>query len=354
VGSRPRIAGRSRRTLILLVLASITALTLDARGSSVVDGLRSRVADLMRPVTDAFGSLFSPVEDVWNGVFRYNDLEKENAKLREQLDTYKGREAVIAGSEAEMQRLYALVNLPFAADIPSSVANVIGGRPSNFDQTIQLDRGSADGVKVGYPVVTGGGLVGRVERVSRHSCFVRLLDDPAFTAGVTIGADNSSLLVGQGTGQPLLVELANKPRLATTTDSTSTTGPGGAATTPTTTTAVSTTSAPGSAGQSVTTIAAGASVAGDASNGKATNPDDTPVSTTTTSPESPVITRGMVVLTSGLDVSLYPKGIPVGTVTKVVSPPGSGNLAVTVAPSVDLGRLSVVKILLYDPPDARP
>ncbi|MGE0307508.1 MAG: rod shape-determining protein MreC, partial [Acidimicrobiia bacterium] len=310
MGSRPRIAGRSRRTLILLVLASITALTLDARGSSVVDGLRSTIADLMRPVTDAFGSLFSPVEDVWNGVFRYNDLESENAKLREQLDTYKGREAVIAGSEAEMQRLYALVNLPFAADIPSSVANVIGGRPSNFDQTIQLDRGSADGVKVGYPVVTGGGLVGRVERVSRHSCFVRLLDDPAFTAGVTIGADNSSLLVGQGTGQPLLVELANKPRLAAATDSTSTTGPDGAGAT--TTTAVSTSIASSVAGQGATTIAGGGSAAPDV-----TNPDGTPVSTTTTVPEPPVITRGMVVLTSGLDVSLYPKGIPVGTVTTV-------------------------------------
>lgn len=350
MGSRPRIAGRRRRTLILLVLASITALTLDARGSTVVDGLRSTVADLMRPVTNAFGSLFSPVEDMWNGVFRYNDLESENTRLREELDTYKGREAVIAGSEAEMERLYGLVNLPFAADIPSAVANVIGARPSNFDQTIQLDRGSADGVKVGYPVITGGGLVGRVERVSRHSCFVRLLDDPLFTAGVTIGADNSSLLVGQGTGQPLLVELANKPRIATATatdsSTTTTTGPDGAAATTTTAAASASTSvASGKTGQATTTTVATSD----------TNPDGTPVSpATTVASESPVITRGMVVLTSGLDVSLYPKGIPVGIVSKVVSPPGSGNLVVTVEPAVDLGRLSVVKILLYDPPDARP
>jgi rod shape-determining protein MreC len=60
-----------------------------------------------------------------------------------------------------------------------------------------------------------------------------------------------------------------------------------------------------------------------------------------------VVTRGEVVVTSGLD-QVYPKGLPVGAVTNF----GDGNIykTITVKPSVDLNRLEMVLVVLKATP----
>lgn len=58
---------------------------------------------------------------------------------------------------------------------------------------------------------------------------------------------------------------------------------------------------------------------------------------------------GTVAVTSGLAGSPYPRGIPVGKVTSDVAQPGVHGHAVTVAPIVDLARLSYVEVLIWTP-----
>jgi rod shape-determining protein MreC len=279
-------AGGSRRTLAVLVLAAITTLALDAREFAVIGGTRSRVADTMAPINGVMGSVLSPVEDAWNGVFHYRSLRRENDELRAQLDELKGRESLARAKLAEYHDYYDLLNLSWAPSIEGVAANLVGARPSNFDQSVQIDRGSADGIKPGYPVVTGAGLVGRVVAVGTNVSSVRLLTDAAFTAGVIVGQDPTGLLRGEGTGRQPSVELVQKQR---------------------------------------------------------------PVA-----PDQPAvaIVPGTVVLTSGIDVSLFPKDIPVGVVSSVGAPVGSGNLVISVRPAADLDHLHVVKVLKWDPPKA--
>ena len=60
------------------------------------------------------------------------------------------------------------------------------------------------------------------------------------------------------------------------------------------------------------------------------------------SPDEPVVT-------SGLQQSVFPPGIPVGRVKKAVVPPGAVQQEVTLEPIVDLRRLSFVKVLQWSP-----
>jgi len=60
------------------------------------------------------------------------------------------------------------------------------------------------------------------------------------------------------------------------------------------------------------------------------------------SPEEPVVT-------SGLQQSIYPSGIPVGRVRTARVPPGAVQQEVTVEPFVDLRRLTFVKVLQWSP-----
>ena len=60
------------------------------------------------------------------------------------------------------------------------------------------------------------------------------------------------------------------------------------------------------------------------------------------------IAVGDGVITAGVTESLFPRGIPVGRVNLVERRPGSLDLLVRVDPVVDLQRLSIVQVLLYD------
>ena len=81
-----RRTGRSRFTLLLLVLASITLLTLDFRDTGPVQGLREGAATVFDPVRDATDGVTDPFGNAWNGIVGYDELEDENEQLRRQLD----------------------------------------------------------------------------------------------------------------------------------------------------------------------------------------------------------------------------------------------------------------------------
>lgn len=61
------------------------------------------------------------------------------------------------------------------------------------------------------------------------------------------------------------------------------------------------------------------------------------------------VTVAEVVVTSGLQQSLYPAGIPVAKVVMAKSMPGALSQDVTAAPVVDLRRLSFVRVLQWGP-----
>ena len=89
-------------------------------------------------------------------------------------------------------------------------AQVIDIGSANFEQSIEINRGAGDGVVVGQPVVSGGGLIGKVTSVSTNLATVDLIDDPSFTVGVrvvrtgVVGAAS-----GLGQGNPLQIEDVN-------------------------------------------------------------------------------------------------------------------------------------------------
>jgi rod shape-determining protein MreC len=58
---------------------------------------------------------------------------------------------------------------------------------------------------------------------------------------------------------------------------------------------------------------------------------------------------GTVAVSSGLAGSPYPRGIPLGKVTSDIAQPGVHGHTVTVAPIVDLARLSYVDVLIWTP-----
>jgi len=181
--------GNRRSIIILLVITAITLITLDVRGSGPLTSLRGGARDLFSPVASVVNTIFSPVGDWLSGIRNAGSLNRENDRLRSELEEFQGQDAEEQIAAAENAELRRLLDLPYVEDADAIAARVVSGSPSNFEWTVMIDRGTSSGVLEGMPVVTGLGLVGRVVEADNNRATVLLLRDPLFGADVAIGAE---------------------------------------------------------------------------------------------------------------------------------------------------------------------
>jgi rod shape-determining protein MreC len=200
-----RRTGRSRFTLLLLILTSVTLLTLDYRGFAPLDRARSAVLAAFEPVGDFASDTFEPVGDAWRGAFDFGRLEDENVALRERVDELEGQ--ITSGEVAKdsLRQLLEQAGIEFVGDLPTARARVISGAISNFDSTIEIDKGESAGIRKGMAVVTGQGLVGRVVRTSGDRAVIDLLSGGNVKVGFSVVGTNV-LGVAQGTGDGTRLE----------------------------------------------------------------------------------------------------------------------------------------------------
>jgi rod shape-determining protein MreC len=147
------------------------------------------------------------VSDAFSGVTGYGDLEDENAELRARLAELEGAELQSEEAERELRQLQELLDVDWVGDIPSVGARVVTTPVSNYEQTIELDKGTEDGVEEGMPVVTGSGLAGQVVSASDRRATVRLVTDPDSRIAVRLRTSGDlGLVTGEGPDEPLSVD----------------------------------------------------------------------------------------------------------------------------------------------------
>jgi rod shape-determining protein MreC len=202
-----RRTGRSRVTLALLVLTSLAVLRIDFRDTGIVEGARRAASTVFSPFRGVARTVSSPFENAWNGVTDYGDLEQENDELRERLAELEGQESSVSELRAENEILRQQLELPVASDVQRVVAEVIAGPPSNFTHTVEISKGTADGIQEGMPVLFGAALAGQVVQATSGSATVQLITDPDFAVGVrNLELGLSGTARGRGEGADLVVD----------------------------------------------------------------------------------------------------------------------------------------------------
>lgn len=189
--------GRQARGLsasVVLVICIVASMALMALYSNEGDGgavhtARGIVATVASPfqrigavislpfqaVGNALTNAAAPTEDLLT-------LQQENERLRAQ--TIRFQEY-----QTENERLRALLDMKESYSLVSTGARVISQSADSWNRTITIDKGSADGLTVGMPVMNGDGLLGQIESVSPVSSVVRLITDD--TGGVSVILQNS-------------------------------------------------------------------------------------------------------------------------------------------------------------------
>lgn len=205
---------RSRFTLGLLVLTALTVLVLDLPGTGPLDPVRDAAAAVFRPIRAAGDAVFQPISNGWKGAFGYQDVKDENDQLRKELEDQKGDRSELIRLRAEVAELRKLNRIKVEG-VPTKAAEIVTGPISSFEQTVEIDVGSSDGIKKGMAVVTGGGVLGRVAEVRANRSVVELITESDVSIGVSTKDGALAVATGQGASKPLRVRgFADEAKLA--------------------------------------------------------------------------------------------------------------------------------------------
>lgn len=130
------------------------------------------------------------------------DLMAENTELKDQLLLQSYKLQKLEHLSAENRRLNDLLNA--SSDVEEIVvrAQLTGESPDPFSKRVLINKGSADQVYVGQPVLDAEGLMGQVVEVGKINSWVLLITDPQHSTPVIINR-NGIRAIASGTRDSL-------------------------------------------------------------------------------------------------------------------------------------------------------
>jgi len=163
--------------------------------------LRGAAQDTIAPVAETTASVRAGSNSAWDTITAYWNAGRQNAALRQEMEIARIRLAEAEALASENERLKALLALATGEIEPVATARLIGSSAASSRRFAYLGVGRIDGVKVGMPVRSARGVVGRVLEVARASSRILLLTDTESVLPVRSASDDiAAFAEGRGDG----------------------------------------------------------------------------------------------------------------------------------------------------------
>ena len=196
--------------MIALLLVNFVMMAFDAReiasGQLVVRAWTQTIADFFQsPVT----TVTSSISNYFTSISSLRSAQSENDVLKQHVQELEVELKQKEDLAAENTRLKSLLDLKEQSKYKVLPARIIGRDPSVWFDSSIVNRGSLDGVTLYMPVVTDGGLVGRITAVSPLTAQVDLITRTTSGIGAVIGqiGESNALGVVNGTSKKDLLEM---------------------------------------------------------------------------------------------------------------------------------------------------
>ncbi|HXA37654.1 MAG TPA: rod shape-determining protein MreC [Phenylobacterium sp.] len=194
--------------LIVAVVAATAILLSDRRETFKAEayGVSRKASDtVLAPVGDFLATPGRWIGGGFDTVRDYFGAASENADLKTELKEMRQWRDVAIALRDENARYRTLLGLKTDPPIPMVAARVVTDSHGPFADTRLANAGRERGVKVGNPVMSENGLVGRVIGVTDGASRVLLLTDIASRTPVMIDRTNArAILTGDGGPNPRL------------------------------------------------------------------------------------------------------------------------------------------------------
>jgi rod shape-determining protein MreC len=217
---------RRRAVLALLVAVSLILLTayFGESADSPLHTVQRGIVEVLSPIQQGASTVLSPVRDVshwfsdtFSAKRQRDKLQKQNAQLLAQVAQLK-QEVIQLPQLRSQVRLIDSNGLDTYHPITASISS---RDPSLWYQTIQLDKGSDDGVHLDDPVTGDGALVGLVTTVGPNYSIVTEITDHSYqVAGRVLNSVGDTGVLKPAVGNPNQLLLTDLPQHATITANT--------------------------------------------------------------------------------------------------------------------------------------
>jgi len=210
IRTQKEIRQRAPWWLFGLLAMNFALMTYDARDSATKQRkIRSIAQTIMYPVQRGASGTLNWVGGWFGNVGELRRASVENEQLRKQVEQMQTELRDTREKAAQAQRLEQLFKLTETTAYQTVVAHVIARDPSMWFDGVTIDKGRWAGVEVNMPVVTPGGIVGRVISTSPLSAQVMLVTDEKSGAGGIVGQLGQSNAMGsiKGMGELGLLEM---------------------------------------------------------------------------------------------------------------------------------------------------
>ena len=215
--------------LVVLVVLALVLITVHFRegDSGPLHTARRAVTSLTAPVGRAGEAIAGPFAAVGDWFAGLGVSRSEVDALKQQNEELRGRLAGLEEARQENERLRALVDFAEERKFTQLGARVIGRPSSTWEGVIVIDRGTADGVVAGMPVLAAQGLVGQIVETSAHASRVRLITDQQSGVGGMLQSSRAVGVVRGSIDRTLSLDFVSKESTPTVGDVVITSGLGG-------------------------------------------------------------------------------------------------------------------------------
>jgi len=162
--------------VIVLIAVNVIVLSVNSRRYTTF-GLERVAISFISPFQELVTRTLRFAQDIWHTYFALVTIARENHGLIRRLNQAAEKSNLWHETELANTRLRNL--LDFQKNITGLVvaAEVVGKDPSTWFKTVIIDKGKADGLTKGLPVVMPQGIAGQVIEVANHYSKVMLIID---------------------------------------------------------------------------------------------------------------------------------------------------------------------------------
>lgn len=198
--------------VVALLLAGGLAIASNLLGTTVGDLV---VQGILTPLRTGASALTDKAEQLYDYIFRYEQLSAENAQLREQLAQIQEENRDAASIKRENDRLRELLELTKEHEDYELVDSYIIAWDSNdWSQSFTINRGKSSGIEEGMCAITeSGAVVGIVSQAGSNYAVIRSVLDSSLNISATIASSGYSGMVrgAYATGQQGMLRMDYLP-----------------------------------------------------------------------------------------------------------------------------------------------
>lgn len=183
-----------------IILVTITTMRLTGIGSNFANPVGGAMEVVLSPVESFIWRAGNSIKGNFFAIFTFSKVKAENEELKKQVEKLTGdnlqlKQQVLAGLRyQEMDK--GKFQSPVLDKYPKIGASLVNRNPMAWYQTVTINRGTKDGVKVNDPVVANLGLVGKVISASAAYSDVLLILDGQGEAGALVRDSKGNAIFG--------------------------------------------------------------------------------------------------------------------------------------------------------------